>query len=207
MLKKLYHMVGLLGITTMLSLLGLVGFLLVGDRLTEENAAVLGRMLRGEPLIPATQPATTQPADIVERSLGGIDAAAAAEQANREVENLVHQQAMMEMQQYKDMIASRETEIIQQRRELAEARKKWAEEIKAAQGKRESKAFKAQIKLFESLPAKRLKAILEGMDEAEAAECLTAMKAQSRADVIGRFKTAADQKLLQRLLVLMRKVD
>ena len=204
MLKKLYYFMGLMGITALLSLLGLVGFLLAAGRLTEENTAAIGRLLRGEPMALVADVATTQPAGTKQRTLGGIAAAAAAAEESTEVGALVRQRELAEAQQYNDMLASRELDIARQRAALAEDRRQWAAEIKASRGSREADAFKEQIKLFESLPSKNLKAVLEEMDEAEAAKCLSAMKLRSRVGVIKRFKTATDRKKIQRLLALMR---
>ena len=64
--------------------------------------------------------------------------------------------------------------------------------------------FTRQLKTYEAMPPKRAQAILVDLPEDVAARYLAAMKTQTRANVIDRFRSPADLAKLQRLLKLMR---
>lgn len=203
---KIGYILKMLCAAVTLSVLLLLVWLAAAGRLTPENKAVLGRMLRGrelfvpeEPEAPTTQPAEEpEPEMPAEEELRLTDRA--VELANRRIDR-----RMAELRYQEKQLQAVRRQIEQERLALRRSRENWAEEIRLRQERDSDPAFQQQVKLFSTMSGKQVKDLFMDMDEQLAARYLAAMKPQVAADVASRFKTETEQDKLRKLLELMRQ--
>jgi hypothetical protein len=203
MLRGLYNGLAVVCMVVAMSVAVVVLTLSAKGRLSAENCAAMGRMLRGEPLAvepPASQPSATQPAE-------GRDA---SEQVTRnqemaEMDNLVLQRRLEELNHQRLQLEALQRQVAEERASLREERLAWERAILAAREDKHGESFAKQLKLFEALPPKQVKDILIAMNEDQAANYLTAMKRDMAADVMSRFKSPQEKQFLNRVLDRMRK--
>jgi len=206
MMARIYHILAMSCIVVALSVLGLLGWLAATGRFSADNREALVGWLRGEPLVePVEEPVEVEVVQVRQTASSAVEELALSER-NAERTNLLVQRALQEVKYKDDLLRHREREIRQQREELAALRLQLAEEIAERQQKAGDAGFQRQLKLLETVNEKQAKDILVNMPEELAARYLAAMKKQAAADVIGRFRTPAEQAKLQRLLALMQDV-
>ncbi len=203
MLRKMYDWLALACIMATLTVVMVMAAVYSKGRLSSDNCAALGRMLRGEPIAEAVKAplsAATQPAqgrDVTEQAIKN--------QEQAQMDNLVLQRRLEELNHQRLQLESLEREVAQERAALREERLAWARAIDAVQQDKHGEAFAKQLKLFETLAPRQVKDILVDMGEDRAASYLSAMKRDTAADVIARFKDPQEKQFLQRVLNKMRQ--
>ena len=81
----------------------------------------------------------------------------------------------------------------------------WRTEVDAAVARAADEGFRASLELYETLPAKRSKALLIGLDDATMLAYLRAMDTTTAARVLREFKTDAEADRARAVLELMRE--
>ena len=80
----------------------------------------------------------------------------------------------------------------------------WRTEVDAAVARAADEGFRASLELYETLPAKRSKALLIGLDDATMLAYLRAMDTTTAAKILREFKTDAEAERARSVLELMR---
>ena len=172
-------------------------------RLTPDNRAALGRILRGEPVMPVVEappPPATAPAE-------GRDVSeqVTRRQEQAEVDNLMLQRRLEELHHQRLQLEALQRQVAQERQSLREERLAWARQIEQAWQDKTGEAFARQLKLFEVMASKQVKDLLIAMGEEQAANYLTAMKRDTAAEIMGRFRQPSEKQFLLRCLERMRQ--
>jgi flagellar motility protein MotE (MotC chaperone) len=199
--NRVYQILALACITLTLSIGGLAAYLGFTGRLNAENVATMVKMLRGQPLQDEDEG--------VEEVAMTLPSGASAEQVtvNEEAVELANLQLDRRRQEIADQsqaLRMLQASVAQERENLREARMKFLAEYEAAQRRNQDAGFRGQLELYESMQPKLVKEVFMGLDEALAAQYLSAMDARMASKVLTEFKTDEEKLRMQRLLELMR---
>jgi len=202
---KFYHALTMFGIVVTLSLLGLLGWMMATGRLTEENRAVLVKILRGEPLEAAPdEPAEERPGEGEPASVAVAEQLAVTQRAADLADRLIEQRKE-ELRHEMLLLKALQRQIAVEREKLRQQREVWAKEILAHRQRTGSESFRKQLKLYEKLQSKQVKDIFMDLADELAAEYLAGMSDRAAAKVIAQFRTPEEKVRLQRLLAQMRR--
>ena len=93
----------------------------------------------------------------------------------------------------------------EERKALDEKEKKLADREQQAQRLASDQGFQDSLALYETLPAKQVKTIFMGLDDAVVIQYLQAMESRTAAKITKEFKSPEESQRLQRLLERMRQ--
>src|SRR5689334_11585034 len=117
-MKRLYHILSLIGLINLFAVGGLAGFLFISGRLNAKRVDQIGIVLRGE--FPTSQPVTTQPAQEARPEPSRAEIARMA--AQREYFELVAKRHEREMEDRRSLNQAIQLQV-QQEREAIEKKK------------------------------------------------------------------------------------
>jgi len=205
MLGKLYHGLSMLCIVVTLTVAGLVAWLAATGKLSADNRRLVADLLRGDDPLHEVSLAATQPATAHAAAPSAATELAMSEAAVERT-RLLSRRAVAEVEYKQRQLEHLRAEIEREREALAQQRIAFAEEIEAERRRTSDEGFQRQLKVYETMEPRQAKDILAALPEDLAAQYLAEMKTQAKADVMGRFRTPAEQAKLQRLLALMREM-
>jgi len=93
----------------------------------------------------------------------------------------------------------------EERKALDEKEKKLADREQQAQRLASDQGFQDSLSLYQTLPAKQVKTIFMGLEDATVIQYLQAMESRAAAKITREFKTTEESERLKRLLERMRQ--
>jgi flagellar motility protein MotE (MotC chaperone) len=205
MLSKLYNLLSILSIATLLAGSGFSAFLFGTGRLSAERVKEIGAVLRGEfDQVPASQPAT-QPAS--EQSLSSAPARSIEDiQAGRQQERLrahLLERATRDLEAQRRLLDQSLQYLLNEREQFARQRAEWDAEQKSTSSKARNEAAEKQLELFAGLPPQQAKdhiVRLWSSNRPEALALVMELDVSKTKRILAQMKTPEEEKILSELL-------
>lgn len=201
MVKTLYQVVSILAIANLLSIAGLVVFLVATDRLDSERVDQIAAVLRGEPPVqaaPTTQP-TTQPAE--------AETAETRLAKAREETDLAFRMLERKRREAEDRHRLAEAlmmDVVRRQEALSEDRSAFQEQQRKIEEQRLQEGFVKELELLTSVKPKARKDMLATKSDADAVRLMMEMDERAGKQVIEACKTPEEKAWISRILHLIQ---
>ncbi|HEV8604143.1 MAG TPA: hypothetical protein VGQ99_02180 [Tepidisphaeraceae bacterium] len=214
-MKKVFNVLVLtLAINFLVVLVG-VGWLRREGRLDRPRIAAIKEILFPPPPVevPASQPALdalAQPTMKLEELLARTAGRPAAEQLDYIRKSFDSQMAQLdrahrELLDLNQQVEQARGKLNEERKVLDEQAKKLAEREQQTQRLASDQGFQDSLGLYQTLPAKQVKTIFMGLEDATVIQYLQAMESRTAAKITREFKTTEESERLKRILEKMRQ--
>jgi BMFP domain-containing protein YqiC len=165
------------------------------------------------PEVPTSQPVTDQlaePTMKLEELLAKTAGRPAAEQLEYIRKSFDSQMAQLdrahrELLDLNQQVEQARAKLNDERKALDEKEKKLGDREQQAQRLASDQGFQDSLSLYQTLPAKQVKTIFMGLDDAVVIQYLQAMESRSAAKITKEFKSPEESERLKRLLERMRQ--
>ena len=214
-MKKLLNVLVLTLAINFLCVAGFVAYLYRDGRLDRGRVSAIKQILYPPPPIeaPATQPVTdqlAQPTMKLEELLARTAGRPAAEQLDYIRKSFDSQMAQLdrahrELIDLNQQVERARGKLNEERKALDEKEKKLADREQRAQRLASDQGFQDSLNLYQTLPAKQVKTIFMGLEDATVIQYLQAMESRSAAKITREFKSPEESQRLSRLLEKMRQ--
>jgi BMFP domain-containing protein YqiC len=214
-MKKLASVLTLTLAINFLLLAGFVAYLYRDGRLDRARITAIKEILFPPPPveIPATQPVTDQlaaPTMKLEELLAKTAGRPAAEQLDYIRKSFDSQMAQLdrahrELIDLNQQVEQARAKLNDERIALDQKEKKLADRDQQSQRLASDQGFQDSLSLYQTLPAKQVKTIFMGLEDATVIQYLQAMESRSAARITKEFKTPEETQRLARLLEKMRQ--
>jgi hypothetical protein len=214
-MKKLFNVLVLTLAVNFLAVAGIVGWMVQTKKLDREKVHAIKEMLfpKPAPEAPATQPSdqapTTQPIMRLEELLAKSTGRSASEQVEFIQHTFDAQMALLDRRQRELIDLQRQVELSKQQeakdRSALDSQKKAlnAREQEAAR-LASDKGFQDALQLYNTMPAKQVKQVFMGLDDATVMNYLQAMQPRTAAKIIKEFKAPDETDRIKKILEKMR---
>jgi vacuolar-type H+-ATPase subunit I/STV1 len=203
-----------LAINFLIVLIG-VGWLRKDGRLDRARLTAIKEVLFPPPPVEvaATQPALdplAQPTMKLEELLARTAGRPAAEQLDYIRKSFDSQMAQLdrahrELLDLNQQVEQARGKLNEERKSLDEQAKKLAEREQQTQRLASDQGFQDSLALYQTLPAKQVKTIFMGLEDATVIQYLQAMESRTAAKITREFKTTEESERLKRILEKMRQ--
>jgi len=214
-MKKFLNVLSLTLAINFLVVAGFVAFLYRDGRLDRARITAIKEILYPPPPpeVPATQPVTDQlaePTMKLEELLARTAGRPAAEQLDYIRKSFDSQMAQLdrahrELLGLNQQVEQARAKLNEERKALDEKEKKLADREQQAQRLASDQGFQDSLSLYQTLPAKQVKTIFMGLEDATVIQYLQAMESRAAAKITREFKTTEESERLKRLLERMRQ--
>jgi len=214
-MKKFLNVLSLTLAINFLVVAGFVAFLYRDGRLDRARITAIKEILYPPPPpeAPATQPVTDQlaePTMKLEELLARTAGRPAAEQLDYIRKSFDSQMAQLdrahrELLGLNQQVEQARAKLNEERKALDEKEKKLADREQQAQRLASDQGFQDSLALYQTLPAKQVKTIFMGLEDATVIQYLQAMESRAAAKITREFKTTEESERLKRLLERMRQ--
>ena len=214
-MKKLLNVLVLTLAVNFLVLLIGVGWLHREGRLDRARIVAIKQVLFPPPPVevPATQPVTdalAEPTMKLEELLSKTAGRPAAEQLDYIRKSFDSQMAQLdrahrELLDLNQQVEQARGKLNEERKMLDEKDKKLAEREQQAQRLASDQGFQDSLQLYQTLPAKQVKTIFMGLEDATVIQYLQAMESRTAAKITKEFKSNEESERLKRILERMRE--
>lgn len=225
MVKKLFSViVGVLALN-FLAMAGGVGYLVGTHKLDREKAHAIRDLIAGTTQPAATQPATQpvdpsaaqdSPKDDSMLRLDDLLARAAGRPANEQIalvqnsfdaQNAILERRLREVQDQRQQIEQARTDLLTERAKLEKQQQALTDAQTQQQKLATDEGFQKSLELYQSLPAKQVKALFNGMDQDTVVRYLQAMEQRQAASVLKEYKTPDETTRAQAILEKIRQAQ
>lgn len=217
-MKKLFSVIVLTLALNFLAVAGGVGYLVSQQKLTKESIAKIKEVLF--PIVvenvPTTQPAkvdaTTQPVLRLEELLAKKSGHSATEQVQFIQQTFDSQMAVLDRRQ-REMLDQKATlekakdQLTRDRQELERQRQDLSDKQSQAVKLASDQGFQDSLSLYNTLPAKQVKTIFMGLDDATIQQYLQAMQPRSATRIVKEFKSPEELARIQKVMERMRQAE
>jgi hypothetical protein len=214
-MKKLLNVLALTLAINFLIVAGFVAYLYRDGRLDRARIAAIKEILYPPPPVeaPATQPVTdqlAQPTMKLEELLAKTAGRPAAEQLDYIRKSFDSQMAQLdrahrELLDLNQQVEKARGRLNEERKALDEKEKRLADREQQAQRLASDQGFQDSLSLYQTLPAKQVKTIFMGLEDATVIQYLQAMESRTAAKITKEFKSPEESERLKRLLEKMRQ--
>jgi BMFP domain-containing protein YqiC len=214
-MKKLFNVLTLTLAINFLIVAGFVAWLSHDGRLDRARITAIKEILFPPPPreVPATQPVTDQlaePTMKLEELLAKTAGRPAAEQLDYIRKSFDSQMAQLdrahrELLDLNQQVEQARAKLNDERKALDEKEKKLADRDQQSQRLASDQGFQNSLSLYETLPAKQVKTIFMGLEDAVVIQYLQAMESRTAAKITKEFKSPEESERLKRLLEKMRQ--
>ncbi|HEV8377224.1 MAG TPA: hypothetical protein VGP99_00115 [Tepidisphaeraceae bacterium] len=214
-MKKLLNVLMLTLAINFLVVAGFVAYLYRDGRLDRARITAIKEILYPPPPpeAPTTQPVTDQlaePTMKLEELLAKTAGRPAAEQLDYIRKSFDSQMAQLdrahrELLDLNQQVEQARAKLNEERKVLDDKEKKLADREQQAQRLASDQGFQDSLSLYQTLPAKQVKTIFMGLEDATVIQYLQAMESRSAAKITREFKTPEESERLKRLLERMRQ--
>lgn len=209
LIARVYNVIAVASIATLLALLGWGGTLLATGRLTPARAETIARVLRGElDAAPAAESDATHDtaASPAPRSIAEL-----REQRRREqMARAVSDRALRDLQAQRDLLAQASQHLIRESEKLDRSRGDWEAQRRKLQNQQSDAGFQEELKLVAKLAPNQAKEHLLMTWHKHPADAVRLVKAlgPSRAQrILDQLKTEDEKQILHALLEQLRLQD
>ena len=214
-MKKLLSVLSLTLAINFLIVAGFVAYLYRDGRLDRARITAIKEILfpPPPPEAPATQPVTdqlAQPTMKLEELLAKTAGRPAAEQLEYIRKSFDSQMAQLdrahrELLDLNQQVEQARGKLNEERKALDDKEKKLADRDQQSQRLASDQGFQDSLNLYQTLPAKQVKTIFMGLEDATVIQYLQAMESRTAAKITKEFKTPEETQRLARLLEKMRQ--
>jgi len=214
-MKKLLNVLSLTLAINFLIVAGFVAYLYRDGRLDRARITAIKEILYPPPPpeVPASQPVTdklAEPTMKLEELLAKTAGRPAAEQLEYIRKSFDSQMAQLdrahrELLDLNQQVEKARAKLNDERAGLDQKEKKLADREQQAQRLASDQGFQDSLSLYQTLPAKQVKTIFMGLDDAVVIQYLQAMESRTAAKITREFKSPEESQRLQRLLERMRQ--
>lgn len=217
MIKKLFNVITITLALNFLALAGAAGWLCQQSRIDRAKLTAIKDVLFPKPVAeaPTSQPSESSATQPI-LQLDELLAKASGRSASEQVEFIQHafdsQMALLDRRQRELNDLHRQVELskqqmaadraaLDQREQTLDAREQQAARLASDQG------FQDSLALYNSMPAKQVKTIFMGLDDATLMNYLQAMQPRNAAKIIKEFKTPDETTRIQTIMERMRQAQ
>src|SRR4051812_12666320 len=214
-MKKLLNVLSLTLALNFLAVAGFVAYLYRDGRLDRARITAIKDVLypAAPPEAPATQPVTdklAEPTLKLEELLAKTAGRPAAEQLDYIRKSFDSQMAQLdrahrELVDLNQQVEAARTKLNDERKALDEKEKKLVDRDQQSQRLASDQGFQDSLSLYQTLPAKQVKTIFMGLEDATVIQYLQAMESRSASKITKEFRTPEETQRLARLLEKMRQ--
>jgi hypothetical protein len=214
-MKKLLNVLSLTLAINFLAVAAFVAYLYRDGRLDRARITAIKEILfpPPPPETPATQPVTDQlaaPTLKLEELLAKTAGRPAAEQLDYIRKSFDSQMAQLdrahrELTDLNQQIDQARGKLNEERKALDEKEKKLADRDQQSQRLASDEGFQNSLNLYQTLPAKQVKTIFMGLEDATVIQYLQAMESRSASRITKEFKSPEETQRLAKLLEKMRQ--
>ena len=214
-MKKLLSVLSLTLAINFLIVAGFVAYLYRDGRLDRARITAIKEILfpPPPPEAPATQPVTdqlAQPTMKLEELLAKTAGRPAAEQLEYIRKSFDSQMAQLdrahrELLDLNQQVEQARGKLNEERKALDDKEKKLADRDQQSQRLASDQGFQDSLNLYQTLPAKQVKTIFMGLEDATVIQYLQAMESRTAAKITKEFKTPEETQRLAKLLEKMRQ--
>lgn len=197
-MRRVYHLLALLGLIFLFAAGGMAGFLFSTGRLNAERLGQIGQVLRGEyprPVAAATQPAS-RPAPPPMPSRAEI----ARLQAQKELIELLSERARQELDQRRALNQQIQLDVTRKLEQIEARGRQFQEEKKKTAEQANMGGFEKELEWFSTIDPKKAKDLLIGRKEADAALILTRLEPNRVKRIVDACKTPEEMSWIGRIL-------
>lgn len=209
MLAKLYNLLSVLSIATLLAGGGFSAFLFGTGRLSAERVNKIGALMRGElDQVPESQPAS-QPAtgeEPVAARARSVEEIQAARRQDRLHSHLL-ERATRDLEAQRRLLDQSLQYLLNEQEQFARQRADWTAEQKKDSGKAMDEAAQKQLELFAGLPPQQAKdhiVRLWNTNRPDALALVMQLDVGKTKRILAQMKTPEEQKILSELLEQLR---
>src|ERR1051325_2981047 len=214
-MKKLLNVLTLTLAINFLLVAGFVAWLSHDGRLDRGRITAIKDILfpAPPPEVPTSQPVTdqlAQPTLKLEELLAKTAGRPAAQQLDYIQKSFDSQmpqldRAQRELSDLNQQVEQARAKLNDERKALDEKEKKLADREQQSQRLASDQGFQNSLSLYETLPAKQVKTIFMGLEDATVIQYLQAMESRTAAKITKEFKSPEESERLKRLLERMRQ--
>jgi flagellar motility protein MotE (MotC chaperone) len=219
--KKLLNLVAAVLALNFLAAAGGVGYLVATGKLDKDKVVAIRALLSDPEPAAATQPATQPiaqepPADTPMSRLDGLIAASMPRVPGQPVEVVAagYDAHAALLERRLEEVEAQRLQLEQAKADFATAREKLLQQQKTLDQKQGEQAklagdsgFQKTLELYQSLPAKRTKAIFATLDDETVVRYLQSMEQRQAAGILKEFKTPEETIRAQAILEKMRRAS
>jgi hypothetical protein len=210
MVLKLFNMLGLASLATLIAVGGFIGYLVVAGRLGGLQFAQIGGILRGEivavgPGSPAatTQPVSTQPAATQPATLQpGVQT-----RSRQYVESLMLDRARRDMQAQKSLLDQALGQVVREQESLEQSRSQFDQTKTASKRAALDAGFQRERELFINMPPEQAKnhVVNSWPDrKADMVRLFMSIDTTTARKILSKFETDSEKKVASELLTEIR---
>lgn len=204
-MKRIYHILALMGLIFLFAAGGMAGFMFATKRLNAERIDQIAKVLRGEfpkPAVAASQPAT-QPASEPTLSRAEI----ARIQAQKEYFELVAERSRKEIEQRKALDQQIQLDVTRQMEEIDARRKDLRDDKKQAAQPAGVAGIEKELEWLNTMDPKKVKELLMQRKDPDAAQIMVRMDPSRIKKISDACKTADELSWIGRILNQIRNMD
>lgn len=215
-MKKLLSVIALVLALNFLALVGLAGYLHNTGQLTRDKLLAIKDILfpPPPPPAPATQPAaaSTQPTLRLEELLAKYAGRPPTEQLEyirRSFDSQMAQldRAQRELLHLQSQVVAEKQKLAADRAALEAEKKKLEVQRLEAQRLAADQGFQDSLALYETLPAKQVKTVFMGLEDAVVIQYLQAMEDRTAAKIMKEFKSPEEAERLKQIMEKLRQAQ
>ena len=214
-MKKFLNVLSLTLAVNFIAVAAFVAYLYRDGRLDRARITAIKEILYPPPPpeIPATQPITDQlaaPTMKLEELLARTAGRPAAEQLDYIRKSFDSQMAQLdrahrELLDLNQQVEQARAKLNEERKALDDKEKKLVDRDQQSQRLASDEGFQNSLNLYQTLPAKQVKTIFMGLEDATVIQYLQAMESRSAARITKEFKSPEETQRLAKLLEKMRQ--
>jgi vacuolar-type H+-ATPase subunit I/STV1 len=214
-MRKLFNVLVLTLAVNFVVVAGFVAWLRHDGRIDRARIAAIKEILfpPPPPEVPTSQPVTdqlAQPTLKLEELLAKTAGRPAAEQLEYIQKSFDSQMAQLdrahrELTDLNQQVEQARSKLNDERKALDDKEKKLGDRERQAQRLASDQGFQNSLSLYETLPAKQVKTIFMGLEDATVIQYLQAMEGRTAAKITKEFKSPEESERLKRLLERMRQ--
>ncbi|MEP0846848.1 MAG: hypothetical protein HRF50_08515 [Phycisphaerae bacterium] len=217
-MSKLYDVLAVLSVSTVLALVGVVGVMYGQGRLDSENVNKIAEILRGEDAAATSQPTASQPAEAANEPKVPV----AAGPTSRSTDELREQRSAERLRRAaleratEDLLAQKRLidqalqELITREEALESEKSAWIEQQKKLREEIQDEGFERELQFVAKLAPKQAKEhVLRIWKKcpADAVRLFNALKVSTGQQILAQFKSAEELDILHELLEQIRRQE
>lgn len=217
-MSKIYDVLAVLSVSTVLALVGVVGVMYGQGRLDSENVSKIADILRGQDAAATSQPAASQPAEAgaepKETGAAGPTSRSTDElREQRKAERLRRaalERATEDLLAQKRLIDQALQELITREEALEAEKSAWTEQQKKLREEVQDEGFERELQFVSKLAPKQAKEHVLRIwkkSPADAVRLFNALKVSTGQQILAQFKSAEELDILHELLEQIRRQD
>lgn len=214
MIRKLYHLLAILGIACTLGGGALVGTLVATGQLNAQRVDAIASILRGEsPAAPASQPAASAPAR-VEPGPAAARAPSADEiarhQRETQLRRLALDRASADLRAQQELLGQAMHELIMRGEQFDQKRTDWLAQREKLMDESRDSGFAREVELLSNLAPKQAKEHLVRTwrkNKADAVRIMNALSTSKAKALLSQLKTPEETEVLHELMEQLRTQD